>query len=295
MCEIMEKNKRSDDTDTSKKFKMPKNTILAGLNFNANFTKKWMKSYLEIICDKKNVIPKIYRSEFALTGICEELCRYIIDKVIVQCEHDDLDLINVSVKDIINVIMADAELKPYYYSMFEKYDPLVQYGNQFFITTDILDKYISETFHKNIRSYRDGYNYIIFMLSSFCTSLLATTNIIRKVFKNSIIHGKMIVGAVEIYFGNGELSERLRNKGQNAFEAVQSKKNDEDELEPKEEKELVKSDNEPDEEEEEPKKKKEKELVKSDNELDEPKEEVKPEKKKKRKDKKKKEETDEDV
>lgn len=206
-------------------------TTKAGLNFDCNSCKKWIK--IKCRDDSKFVrkekkdkdteekteetgLPGFSGSFIALAAINEELCRYILNVVNCRLEKDKTGLFPIEESLICDLIKLTPELNENISVFMNKYDKTINYKEQFYVKEIDMKKYVEKFFNKSAVLTPKAFNVITYILLKTSIRLIDTAYIIILESRRKTLNHSVVMRALDIHF-TGELKKVLLTKAEEAI------------------------------------------------------------------------------
>lgn len=180
---------KSDNKETGeKKTTLTKLTQKAGLSFNVNSFRSWLKKYYEQNemyapkhkqsqkegdekAHKEDVpedhIPKFKGAHVALAASVEVLCHTILKETISQLNKGNSGLYDVSRPAIKYAVMFNDDLRFLFTRSLQSFKQTMMYETQYCIPRKEMTRYIDTTFGKIINLDPKSYNLLAYLLLSF--------------------------------------------------------------------------------------------------------------------------------
>jgi hypothetical protein len=217
-----------------------KATTAAGLRFNVNDTKRWIKKQFKLddkyyIVDQKDEetikkYPNISNGHIGLTAAVEAMNNSIIKSIVDRLPKEKSGLYSCNRATIINSIQLDNNLNPFFQKFLSAFDSDVDYTAQLWISKKDISEYIDTVYSKNIMLDNTAYNLISYLLLRFAVVLVSTGfNLMSYANKKSIDY-KSILYAVNIHLSD-EVANYIIMRVEDAVgkSGDKDKKDDEDE------------------------------------------------------------------
>lgn len=171
-------------------------TIKAGLSFNVNETKRWLKKQFEI---NDQEVPLIRGAHIALTAIVESMISNILSVVVSNLPKEKSGLYAISRPSISYTMQLDADYRSMFWRFIETYNPDTNYGDQFWISQNFIMKYIEKIHGDNIKLDNKGYNFLAYLLLNYCVTITRSATIIMSTLEKKSIDHKLFKCAVKIH------------------------------------------------------------------------------------------------
>jgi hypothetical protein len=165
---------------------MNKATDKAGLSFNVNETKKWIKKQLEISghivknMDGKNEVvydlPKFTGAHIALTAIIESMIMNIMNEAISHLPKDISGLYILSLPALSLPLQLNTHMKRVFLEAIEKFDPDINYSDLFWISKKDIYTYIEKKYGDNIKLDARAFNLMCYILVEYASMILKTAH-----------------------------------------------------------------------------------------------------------------------
>lgn len=170
------KPKNTDKTDkTDKKDKKQdqdegpnKATTTAGLMFNVNTFRNWMKGQFDV---KEDSMPKFNGVHVALTAAVEEMVKLLIQAALSHLPKDKAQLYELGKGSLSYVVQIDSDFKKIFMNHLEKFDDNENYTSNYIVSKDTFTKFIDKHFGKNIKLNNEGHNLLVYLLNKFAVTL----------------------------------------------------------------------------------------------------------------------------
>jgi hypothetical protein len=168
----------------------------AGLSFNVNSTKNWIKK--QFTCQNLE-IPKFRNSHVGLTAVIESLILNILHEVKSQIPKDKSSLYKITLPVLSYTMQLNDNYNKLFNYYFSKYNSDMNYTDTFWITQKDIKNFIEHSMGDNIQLDAQAYNFLAFLLMTYSSKLVNTANSIIKYVKKSTLDAKAIRTAVEIH------------------------------------------------------------------------------------------------
>lgn len=230
--------------------KTNKLTVEAGLNFNVNTFRQWMKKKLTdeeklvgIVDAENNKVPKIPKfsgSHVALTALNEKLCYVILERTIKRLSKDKMGLYCIKFNDISDILQVDKELHRDLGVFVDAFDNTLNYKDQYCISEDVIRDYIDNTFGKCISITNDAFNFLVYLLHKSSVRIIDTAYEMIVYAKKMTINPLSIMVSASVHF-SGDIKKLLRIRMDEAIASCHRKidSEDDDEEETKEGEQVV--------------------------------------------------------
>lgn len=177
--------------------KTNKATEKAGLHFNVNETKKWMKNQFTL-SDEPEKKVLFQGAHIALTAACEALCNNLMSLVVKELPKEVSGLYTLTSSHMIYAIQNNSDYISLFRNMIEKFDPDTNYTSMFWIERKVVDRFIESRHGTNIKLDSRAYNFMAFLLNSFAVTTTRAASVLMKYSKRSSMNIKTIRAAIEI-------------------------------------------------------------------------------------------------
>ncbi len=194
--EIKHTKQASNETTEKSPKGLNNATIKAGLSFNVNETKKWLKRQFEI---NDQEVPLIRGAHVALTAIVESMISSILSVVVSNLPKEKSGLYAISRPSISYTMQLDADYRSMFWRFIETYNPDTNYGDQFWISQNFIMKYIEKIHGDNIKLDNKGYNFLAYLLLNYCVTITRTATIIMTSLEKKSLDHKLFKCAVKIH------------------------------------------------------------------------------------------------
>lgn len=237
--ETSKKNKNNDDVDEDEEEPKDKRnglTILAGCEFNVNYTKNRMVEYLSrysvTVVNKETSVRterpiKIYKSACAaLTGVDEVLTSKLVNAAGERALKGVNGLIKISEENMMDSVKLNKELKAMFEHHLDSYDNSQQYQTDVQISKADLTRYVeTKCLNGNSAVTLDSgaQNFLMFVIRKSRIMLTETAFQISQCYSKTSLNERGILYAIKIVFPPGELQKAVFKKAENASTRVKSK------------------------------------------------------------------------
>lgn len=196
------KEKTAGDTVTADKPKDGLNeaTRKAGLVWNVNKFKDWIKEQFTSFGLDDDSHPKISHAHTALSAACEAMCTQIMNVAETNLKKEKSGLYNLSKAGIAYGIQFDSALNYTFYHSLCKFDQDTDYRNQFCIPQADVSKFVEKKFSSsNIKLDGTGYNVLAYLLNAFSVRLTKTALEFMTCSKSKSLRPNQFLSAVRIH------------------------------------------------------------------------------------------------
>ncbi len=228
------KNTKKEEIKEVKDEKQAHNkaTTAAGLNFNVNATRKWLKEQFTVIDTE---CPKLSGSHIALTAATEAFIQILIQNVINKLPKETSGLYNLSYASIIYGIQMEDELDYVFSKYLRKFDRDANYVNELWIPKKDVMTFIEKLHGENIKIDERGFNALAYVIIKFGVLLTRTAHNLMEYSKRKTMDSRSFVHAIKEHFNDG-VRNQLLMKIDDAIKQMGEDDSDDEKEETKEEK-----------------------------------------------------------
>ena len=171
-------NKNTEVAKDVKEHKEPKvkhnqATNKAGLSFNVNTTKNWIKKQMEV--QDVEVMPKFSGAHVALTAVIESLLMSVIGHVNSQLPKDKSSLYKITLPVLSYNLQLDDNFGKLFRDSFSTYDADTNYGESFWISKNDITTFIESHWSDNIQLDAKAYNQLAYLLMRYAIVIIKTS------------------------------------------------------------------------------------------------------------------------
>ena len=148
-------------------------TNKAGLSFNVNTTKNWIKKQMEV--QDVEVMPKFSGAHVGLTAIIESLLMSVINHVNSQLPKDKSALYKITLPVISYNLQLDDNFGKLFRDSFNTYDADTNYGESFWISKSDITSFIDSHWSNNIQLDAKAYNQLAYLLLRYAIVIIKTS------------------------------------------------------------------------------------------------------------------------
>ena len=172
-----------------------KATSEAGLMFNVNSFRNWMKEQFNV---KEQEMPKFNGAHVALTACIEEMLKLLLKTAVGHLPKDKANLYELSKGAIGYMIQIDEDLKRVFRYHLEKYDDEENYTSSYIVNKETMSKFIDKYFGKNIKLTNEGYNLVVYLLNKFAISVTRYSKELLSYAEKRSLRPKTVISAVKL-------------------------------------------------------------------------------------------------
>ena len=195
-------NKNTEVAKDAKDIKEPKvkhnqATNKAGLSFNVNTTKNWIKKQMEV--QDVEVMPKFSGAHVALTAIIESLLMSVIGHVNSQLPKDKSSLYKITLPVLSYNLQLDDNFGKLFRDSFSTYDADTNYGESFWISKNDITTFIESHWSDNIQLDVKAYNQLAYLLMRYAIVIIKTSYYLMSYAGKKTLEPKSLRAAVLIH------------------------------------------------------------------------------------------------
>ena len=190
------KNTESKDVKEPK-VKHNQATNKAGLSFNVNTTKNWIKKQMEV--QDVEVMPKFSGAHVALTAIIESLLMSVIGHVNSQLPKDKSSLYKITLPVLSYNLQLDDNFGKLFRDSFSTYDADTNYGESFWISKNDITTFIESHWSDNIQLDVKAYNQLAYLLMRYAIVIIKTSYYLMSYAGKKTLEPKSLRASVLIH------------------------------------------------------------------------------------------------
>lgn len=172
-------------------------TNKAGLSFNVNTTKNWIKKQMEV--QDVEVMPKFSGAHVALTAIIESLLMSVIGHVNSQLPKDKSSLYKITLPVLSYNLQLDDNFGKLFRDSFSTYDGDTNYGESFWISKNDITTFIESHWSDNIQLDVKAYNQLAYLLMRYAIVIIKTSYYLMSYAGKKTLEPKSLRAAVLIH------------------------------------------------------------------------------------------------
>lgn len=243
------KNKQVKVKDNNEDSGPNKATTAAGLTFNVNSFRNWMKDQFadknQVINDEKEEkkkpskndenkdgendkvkdktrdreLPKFNGGHIALTAAVEDMIKIIFTACESYMPKDKAGLFELNKEALISACNINDDMKKMFKSYLEYYDVNENYTTNYVISKDKFAAFIDKHFGKNIKLTMEGYNLLVFFLNKFAINVVKISKELLDYSGKRSIKDKTIISCVRLICTEA-VSERISRRIQDSCKQI---------------------------------------------------------------------------
>jgi len=226
------KSKSSKDTDVKEtKVNHNKATDKAGLSFNVNTTKNWIKKQMEV---QDLEMPKFHGAHIGLTAIIESLLMSVLNHVNSQLPKDKSSLYKITLPVLSYNLQLDDNFGKLFRESFSTYNADTNYAEHFWMSKTDVTSFIESHWSDNIQLDVKAYNQLAYLLMRYAIVITKTAYHMMSYAGKKTLEPKALRAAVLIHTPE-TIANSILIKLDDAVKNTESEDGEEDESEEKEE------------------------------------------------------------
>ncbi len=189
---------KSSTKETTKDVKSKHNaaTDKAGLSFNVNTTRNWIKKQFDVLGIE---IPKFHGAHIALTAIIESLLQNVITHVNSQLPKEKSSLYKITLPALSYPLQLDTDYSKLFKDNIATFDVDTNYTEQFWMTKYDINYFIECQFGNNIQIEPKAYNLLSYLLLKYAVTLTKTAHYLMTYAGKRTMNPKAFKIAVQIH------------------------------------------------------------------------------------------------
>ena len=209
-----------------------KATDKAGLSFNVNTTKNWIKKQMEV---QDLEMPKFHGAHIGLTAIIESLLMSVLNHVNSQLPKDKSSLYKITLPVLSYNLQLDDNFGKLFRESFGSYDADTNYAEQFWMSKSDVTSYIESHYGDNIQLDVKAYNQLAYLLMRYAIMITKTSYHLMSYAGKKTLEPKALRAAVLIHTPE-TVSNTILMKLDDAVKNTDSEDGEDDETDEKVEK-----------------------------------------------------------
>jgi hypothetical protein len=232
--EVKSKSSSKDKDTEVKETKVKHNqaTDKAGLSFNVNTTKNWIKKQMEV---QDLEMPKFHGAHVGLTAIIESLLMSILNHVNSQLPKDKSSLYKITLPVLSYNLQLDDNFGKLFRESFSTYDADTNYAEHFWMSKSDVTSFIESHWSDNIQLDVKAYNQLAYLLMRYAIVITKTAYHMMSYAGKKTLEPKALRTAVLIHTPE-TIANSILIKLDDAVKNTESEDGEEDDSEEKEEK-----------------------------------------------------------
>ncbi len=223
------KPKTKDTKDVKSKHNQA--TDKAGLSFNVNTTKNWMKKQFEVVGIDH---PKFHGAHVGLTAIVESLLMSVLNHVNSHLPKDKSSLYKITLPALSVPLQLDVDFAKLFKDSVASFDVDTNYTEQFWMSKSDVNSFIESHFGDNIQLEAKAYNMLCYLLLKYAVTITKTSHHLMTYAGKKTLEPKALRAAVLIHTPD-TVSNTIIMKLDDAISQFSESGEDEDEGEGNEE------------------------------------------------------------
>jgi hypothetical protein len=147
-------------------------TDKAGLSFNVNTTKAWIKKQIEVSGHDQ---PKFHGAHIALTAVMESLLMSTLSLINSQLPKDKSSLYKITLPVLSYSLQTDDDFSRIFKAYLSSYDNDINYSEQFWMSRSDVNSFIESHFGDNIQLESRAYNMLAYCMLKYAGLLTRTS------------------------------------------------------------------------------------------------------------------------
>lgn len=173
-----------------------KATDEAGLSFNVNTTKKWLKKQFEVVGLD---MPKFHAAHVGLTAVVESLLSSILSHVNSHLPKEKSSLYKITLPSLSYPLQLDSDFSKLFKDSIASFEVDTNYTEQFWMTKSDVTKYIESHIGDNIQLEAKAYNLLCYLLLKYSIQLTRTSHHLMSYAGKKTLEPKALRAAVLIH------------------------------------------------------------------------------------------------
>ena len=171
-------------------------TEKAGLSFNVNTTKAWIKRQLET---SGNDQPKFHGAHIGLTAVMESLLMSVLNLINSQLPKDKSSLYKITLPVLSYSLQTDDDYSRIFKPYLSSYDSDMNYSDQFWMSRSDVNSFIESHFGDNIQLEPRAYNMLAYCMLKYAGLLIRTSYYLMTYAGKKTLEPKAIRASVLIH------------------------------------------------------------------------------------------------
>lgn len=192
------KKKSSKDHEVKEPTKVKHNqaTDKAGLSFNVNTTKNWIKKQMEV---QDLEMPKFHGGHIGLTAIIESLLMSILNHINSQLPKDKSSLYKITLPVLSYNLQLDDNFNRLFRESFSTYNADTNYAEHFWMSKTDVMSFIESHWSDNIQLDVKAYNQLAYLLMKYAITITKTSYYLMNYAGKKTLEPKALRTAVQIH------------------------------------------------------------------------------------------------
>jgi hypothetical protein len=171
-------------------------TDKAGLSFNVNTTKNWMKKQFEVVGVDH---PKFHGAHIGLTAIIESLLMSVLNHVNSHLPKDKSSLYKITLPALSVPLQLDVDYAKLFKDSIATFDVDTNYTEQFWMSKNSVNSFIESHYGDNIQVEAKAYNMICYLLLKYAVSITKTSHHLMTYAGKKTLEPKALRAAILIH------------------------------------------------------------------------------------------------
>ena len=171
-------------------------TDKAGLSFNVNTTKVWIKKQIEVSGHDQ---PKFHGAHIALTAVMESLLMSTLSLINSQLPKDKSSLYKITLPVLSYSLQTDDDYSRIFKQYLSTYDNDMNYAEQFWMSRSDVNSFIESHFGDNIQLESRAYNMLAYCMLKYAGLLTRTAFHLMSYAGKKTLEPKAIRASVQIH------------------------------------------------------------------------------------------------
>ncbi len=185
-----------DTKSKEPKVKHNQATNRAGLSFNVNTTKNWIKKQMEV---QDLEMPKFHGAHIGLTAVIESLLMQILNHVNSHLPKDKSSLYKVTLPVLSYNLQLDDNFGKLFRESFITYNPDTNYSEQFWMSKSDITSFIESHWSDNIQLDIKAYNQLAYLLMRYAITITRTAYYLMSYAGKKTLEPKALRASVQIH------------------------------------------------------------------------------------------------
>jgi hypothetical protein len=171
-------------------------TDKAGLSFNVNTTKNWIKKQFDVVGMET---PKFHGAHVALTAVVESLLMSVLSHVNSHLPKDKSSLYKITLPALSYPLQLDSDYSKLFKDSFTTFDGDTNYTDQFWMSKSDVNSFIESHFGDNIQLEAKAYNMLCYLLLKYAVQITRTSGHLMTYAGKKTLEPKAVRTAVLIH------------------------------------------------------------------------------------------------
>jgi hypothetical protein len=171
-------------------------TDKAGLSFNVNTTKNWIKKQFEVVGMET---PKFHGAHVAITAVVESLLMSVLSHVNSHLPKDKSSLYKITLPALSYPLQLDSDYSKLFKDSFTTFDGDTNYTDQFWMSKSDVNFFIESHFGDNIQLEAKAYNMLSYLLLKYAVQITRTSGHLMTYAGKKTLEPKAVRTAVLIH------------------------------------------------------------------------------------------------